>query len=161
MRAVRVNRDTYPVFRQFLHYYLNELYDYMPDLEMDAYGNYDYPGVQDVLDEADVRAFLFLDEGRYKGFLILTSGRYAPPGYDYSIHELYVAKPYRRKGIAGKILAALFKSYPGKYFVMENERNVPAIRFWHHFYEKKEISYVEKRRMIDGQSCLVQTFLII
>ena len=43
---------------------------------------------------------------------------------------------------------------------MQIEKNTKAIRFWHRYYERNEIAFVEKRVQIDGEWCLTQTFLI-
>ena len=40
MKLVFVNKVNYPVFRQFIHYYLNEIYDYTDGLHMDEFGNF-------------------------------------------------------------------------------------------------------------------------
>lgn len=161
MKMVQVDRNNFPIFRQFVHYYMNEIYDYVDGITMDRYGNYEYGGIEEYLSDKDLKAFLIYEDDLYKGFLMLNKGRYAPRGYDYTIHEFYVAKPYRHQGIARRILKALFNFYKGKYFVMQLEKNLPAIRFWHHYYEENEIAYVEKRVKIDDEWCLTQTFLII
>lgn len=161
MKMLQVNRDTFPIFRQFVHYYMNELFDYTAGLTMDRYGNYEYGGIEQYLSDKQLKAFLIYDQEKYKGFLMLNEGRYAPKGYDYCIHEFYIAKPYRHQGMANQILEGLFRFYKGKYFIMEWESNLPAIRFWHHYLDKNEIAYVEKRFKMDGEWCLSQTFLVI
>ena len=161
MTLVFVNKVNYPVFRQFIHYYLNEIYDYTDGLHMDEFGNYEYEGIEQYLSNQSLKAFLILDEGKYLGFVMLNTGRYVPIGYDYSIHELYVAKPYRKQGVARKALEEIFTYYKGKYLVMQLEQNINAIRFWRHYYEQTEISIVEKRTQIDGIWVLMQTFLIV
>ena len=161
MKMLQVNHDTFPIFRQFVHYYMNEIYDYISDLQMDRYGNYQYGGIEDYLTDPHLKAFLIYEDDVFKGFLMLNGGRYTPKGYDYCIQEFYVAKPYRHQGIAHRALEALFNYYKGKYFVMQLEKNLPAIRFWHHYYDENEIAYVEKRIQVDSEWCLTQTFLII
>lgn len=158
MKLIQVNYDTFPIFRQFVHYYMNEIYDFTDHLEMDRYGNYLYGGIEKYLTEKDLKAFLVYDEDKFKGFVMLHQGRYAPKGYDYNIHEFYIAKPYRHQGLATILLKAIFATYKGKYFVMQLEKNTKAIRFWHHYYNKHEIAYVEKRRQVEGEWCLMQTF---
>jgi len=161
MKLVFVNKVNYPIFRQFVHYYLNEIYDFTEGLEMDQYGNYEYDGIEDYLKDQSLKAFLMLEDGKYLGFVMLNTGRYVPRGYDYSIHEIYVAKPYRNDGVARAALENIFTYYKGKYLVMQLEKNINALRFWRHYYEEYEISYTEKRRKIDGAWVLMQTFLII
>lgn len=161
MKLLQVNYNTFPIFRQFMHYYLNEMYDTIDGLTMDRYGNYNYEGIDLCLSEKSIKVFLIYEDDLFKGFVMLNSGRYAPKSYDYAIHELYIAKPYRHQQLASRILEALFRHYPGKYYVMQVEKNVSAIRFWHHYYDSHEIAYVEKRMMIDEVWCLTQTFLII
>lgn len=161
MKLIQVQLSTYAILEQFMHYYQDELYDYVNSLEMDEYGNYIYEGLEEYVMNPDLRAFLIYDEDRYKGFVLINKGHYIPKGYDYSIQEFFVAKPYRHQKIATRILKAVFEHYKGKFFIMQLEKNVPAIRFWHKYLESQEISYVEKRQIIDGESCLTQTFLII
>ncbi len=161
MKLVMVNEINYPIFRQFLHYYLNEIYEFTDGLEMDRYGNYEYEGIESYLSDKSLKAFLMLHEDHYLGFVMLNSGRYVPKNYDYSIHELYVAKPYRKQGIASAALREIFTYYKGKYLVMQLEKNIDAMRFWRHYYERLEISYIEKRRQVDDTWVLMQTFLIV
>lgn len=158
MQLLQVNYNTFPIFRQMMHYYMNEIYDWVSGLSMDRYGNYLYGGIEQYLTTKDLKAFLIYENDYFKGFILLHQGRYVPRGYDYCIHELYVAKPYRRQGIAHRVLKAIFTTYKGKYLVMQIEKNTKAIRFWHRYYAKNEIAYVEKRRMMDGDWCLLQTF---
>ena len=161
VKLVFVNDINFPIFRQFLHYYLNEIYDYIDGIQMDQYGNYEYEGIESYLNDRSLKAFLMLEDGHYLGFVLLNTGKYIPRGYDFSIHELYVAKPYRKQGKARAALAEIFSYYKGKYLVMQLENNIPALRFWRHYYDEMEISYVEKRRQVDGTWVLMQTFLII
>lgn len=161
MRLVFVNENNFPVFRQFVHYYLNEIYDYTDGIQMDQYGNYEYDGIESYLDDKSLKAFLMVDDNRYVGFVMLNTGRYIPRGYDFSIHEIFVAKPYRKQGMARAALEEIFTYYKGKYLVMQLEKNIDALRFWRHYYTEYEISYVEKRREIEGAWVLMQTFLII
>lgn len=160
MKLLQVNHNTFPIFRQFVHYYMNEIYDMVEGIEMDRYGNYVYGGIESYLTERDLKAFLIYDDDKFKGFILLHSGRYAPRGYDYNIHEFYIAKPYRHKGMAHQILQAIFATYKGKYFVMQIEKNTKAIRFWHRYYDRNEIAFVEKRMKVDDEWCLTQTFYI-
>ena len=161
MKLVFVNEINYPVFRQFIHYYLNEIYDFTDGLTMDEFGNYEYEGIESYLSDPSLKAFLMVEDGKYIGFLMLNKGRYIPKGYDYSIHELFVAKPYRNKGYARMALEEIFTYYKGKYLVMQLEKNLNALRFWRHYYEQTEISIVEKRCQVDDTWVLMQTFLII
>ena len=161
MKLVFVNDVYYPVFRQFVHYYLNEIYDYTDGIGMDQYGNYEYDGIENYLHDNSLKAFLMVEENRYIGFVMLNTGRYIPRGYDFSIHELFVAKPYRHQGYARKALEEIFTYYKGKYLVLQLENNIDALRFWRHYYEENEISFVEKRRQVDDTWVLMQTFLII
>ena len=45
--------------------------------------------------------------------------------------------------------------------MLQLENNIDALRFWRHYYEENEISFVEKRRQVDDTWVLMQTFLII
>ena len=58
MKLVFVNDVNYPVFRQFVHYYLNEIYDYTDGIGMDQYGNYEYDGIENYLHDNSLKAFL-------------------------------------------------------------------------------------------------------
>ena len=68
MKMLQVNHNTFPILRQFMHYYMNEIFDFVKDLEMDRYGNYVYGGIERYLADNDLKAFLIYDEDKFKGF---------------------------------------------------------------------------------------------
>jgi predicted acetyltransferase len=69
-------------------------------------------------------------------------------------------KKYRRKGIAISLSKELFKPKKGRYFVIELAKNIPAVLFWRNIYSKLKIDFEEKKKIVDNEECLVQSFQI-
>ena len=89
MKLVQVQLSTYAILEQFMHYYQDELYDYVNSLEMDEYGNYIYEGLEEYVMNPDLRAFLIYDEDLYKGFVLINKGHYIPKAVSYTHLDVY------------------------------------------------------------------------
>ncbi|GEM_PF-6552075 len=102
--------------------------------------------------------FLIYCNDEIAGFVLLNSGKYVPKDAEYSIHEIFILKSFRGKGVATIAVKKLFEMYTGKYKIAQLEDNKLAISFWKGFYKKQNIAYEEKVEVIDGFNGYIQLF---
>ncbi|WP_408638941.1 GNAT family N-acetyltransferase [Roseburia porci] len=50
------------------------------------------------------------------------------------MHEIFVLKSFRGKGVAFSAVSKIMEMYKGKYRVEQLKENTSAIKFWKRFY---------------------------
>lgn len=91
---------------------------------------------------------------------ISEEGKYVPGDAEYSIHEIFILKSFRGKGVATIAIKKIFEMYKGKYKVEQLQDNKLAVKFWNGFYKKQNIVCKEEIEVIDGFNCCTQVFNI-
>jgi aminoglycoside 6'-N-acetyltransferase I len=77
--------------------------------------------------------YLIRVDGRPAGFMLISSPPYCNKGIDYFVHEAFLLRPFRGKGIAEYTAAKLFERYKGKWELFTNpstETNKRGQQFW-------------------------------
>ena len=70
-------------------------------------------------------------DGRAAGFVMIgKSPAHAPKGCDYFVHEFFLLRPFRRRGIAAEMARQLFSQLRGKWELWVIPENAPALAFW-------------------------------
>ena len=62
------------------------------------------------------------------GFILFNTGKYAGGQSNFSVHELFVAKSFRSRGIATRAVNKLLEMYKGTYRVEQLEKNKLATK---------------------------------
>jgi predicted acetyltransferase len=75
------------------------------------------------------RAFL-LRAGPLAGFALVGGGRLSDDPDVTDVHEFFVLRRHRRRGVGAEAARALFDRFPGRWEVRERERNTGAQAFW-------------------------------
>jgi predicted acetyltransferase len=138
--------------------YLHDLSEFTEDLKVSEDGKFHYEGFELYFTSEDLKPFFITYKGEVAGFILLNSGRYVPADIDYIIHEFFLLKGYRRKGIGTAAIRNLMGLYKGKYRLLEIVSNRKAVAFWTRFYEVHQIKYSEVKEIHDGIECVVQSF---
>ncbi len=140
--------------------YLHDLSEFASDLKINQDGLFKYEGLDLYFTSEDLRPFFIVCEEEIVGFLLLNSGKYVATDIDYVVHELFILKGFRKKGIAGVAIKEVFHLYKGKYEVTQLMDNKTAIKFWTNFYKVEGIKYVETKEIVDDLHGCKQTFNI-
>ena len=64
------------------------------------------------------------------GFILFNTWKYAGGQANFSVHELFVAKSFRSRGIATRAVNKLLEMYKGTYRVEQLEKNKLATKGW-------------------------------
>lgn len=77
--------------------------------------------------------YLIRVDGRPAGFMMIASTPYCNKGIDYFVHEAFLLRPFRGKGVGEYAAIAIFERYKGKWELFTNpssETNQRGQQFW-------------------------------
>jgi len=158
MNLVEVKLEEKAKLKGLMSLYLHDLSEFAEDLKVNKDGLFEYEGIDLYFKDEELMPFFICTKNEVVGFVLINSGKFVDPNIDYSIHELFILKGFRRKGIAQITIEKILNSYMGKYKVEQLKENKTAIGFWRNFYEVQGIKYIEEKEEIDGFECLIQIF---
>ena len=86
-------------------------------------------GVTHHLTEPDSTVFVIKADGEWAGFVVVER-KTDVPGVDFYMGDLYVTRPWRRKGVGRQLTRMLFDRYKGRWELCVWPANRPAMFFW-------------------------------
>lgn len=158
IKLERVTMQTKTKLENLMNLYLHDLSEFADDLKPNEAGKFEYEGLNLYFSKEELNPFFIMCQGETAGFVLLNSGKYAGKDSDYVIHELFILKGFRKKGIASAAIENLMRIYKGKYKVEQIVSNKKAVNFWKIFYKKHNIEYEESEEVFDGIECIQQKF---
>ncbi len=69
----------------------------------------------------------------------------------HDVHEFFVIRRFRRRGVGQRMAVLLWKEHPGEWLVRVLELNAPAVLFWRTAILSYSRSYEEKGRIVNGR----------
>lgn len=141
--------------------YLYDLSEFADDIKIDENGRFEYEGMNLYFSEQDLKPFFIYLKDEIVGFVLLNSGKFVCKDVDYSVHELFILKAFRKKGIARAATKKLLDIYKGVYVIQQLSNNKNAVEFWRNFYKNEGIEYEEKIQIVDGFECCVQKIKMV
>jgi predicted acetyltransferase len=103
------------------------------DLEFDDQGSYaPFPGLESDWCVDGFRPLLIRVKERLAGFALINTRSHRSGRVDYNVAEFFVARKYRRCGVATEAVCRVLTRYPGHWEIAVAERNVAARAFWPH-----------------------------
>ncbi|GFZ30191.1 acetyltransferase [Clostridium zeae] len=138
--------------------YLHDLSEFAADLKISEDGKFKYDGLELYFKSEDLTPYFITYRGEVAGFVLFNTGKYVPKDINYVIHELFVLKGFRNKGVANEAVKILMETYKGRYKVVQISINKVAVKFWIKFYEKQGIKYIEAKEKDDDIEINVQIF---
>lgn len=125
-------RAAYPLYLQDLTHYEPRLYT------LDARGQWQPDYLYWWLDERHGLPLVVEWRGRAAGFVLLnTTPLYRNLRADLKLSEFFIANEFRRQGLGSAVVARLAEIYGGVWEVEAIRANLPAVRFWQGFIEKR------------------------
>ena len=109
--------------------YLYEMTLYYPD-SMDEHGNYHYGHFEEYFTDPVRKAFFLYDDDIMVGFAMVNPYSNIEHDPDYTIAEFTIFPTYRGKHYATDAANLILASYPGKWEIKYNEKNIGAKRLW-------------------------------
>lgn len=158
VKLIEAKEKDMNLLKNLVSLYLHDLSEFADDLKVNEEGKFEYDCIEYYFKLEELTPLLIYSNNEIDGFVLLNSGKYVPNDVDYSIHELFILKSYRNKGIAGSAVKQVLDKYRGRYKVAQLGKNKLAIGFWKNFFEKSNIEFQEKVEKVDGFECYTQIF---
>jgi predicted acetyltransferase len=99
--------------------------------EFDEAGRFGaYPPMDSYWADADRWPLLIRIDGRAAGFALVNTLSHCGEPIDRNMGEFFVARRYRRHGIASEAARLILAMHPGLWEVAVAQRNLPAKSFW-------------------------------
>jgi len=148
------------VLRNLYSLYLHDLSEFTDGLELSTNGSFEFDAFDVIWEQDGLSPYFVKANGKIAGFLLLAERPFLKKEYDFCINDIFILRNFRGNGIGKKVLKELFRLKKGTYVVLELSKNEPAVCFWKKIYRTFEIKVEEQEKVIDGDKCLVQSFVI-
>lgn len=154
----RANIESKAKLENLMSIYLHDLSEFAADLKINEDGKFEYDGLELYFKSEDLTPYFITYKGEVAGFVLFNTGKYVPKDIDYVVHELFILKSFRKKGIGNAAIKILLDKYKGKYRIVQILTNKIAVNFWTKFYKKQHIEYIESKEKQDDLEGNVQVF---
>lgn len=154
----RITIESKARLENLMSIYLHDLSEFATDLKINEDGKFEYDGLELYFKSEDLTPYFITFQSEVAGFVLFNKGKYVPKDIDYVVHELFLLKDFRNKGVANAAVKILLDTYKGKYRIVQISTNKTAVKFWTKFYEKQGIKYIESKSKHDNLQCNVQIF---
>jgi predicted acetyltransferase len=127
IRAALADR---PVLRHLSEFYMYDMSEYDPDIEINLHGTFDYTVDRYWQDTNRVPFLIYVDE-RPSGFVLVKRGAQLagdPEMMDMS--EFFIMRRHRRRGIGRYVAEQIFDLFPARWEVRQFAENNIALLFW-------------------------------
>lgn len=158
VRLLPIKIEEMQILENLMALYLHDLSAFSEDLKVNGNGKFVYEGLEYYFKTEELKPFFIYYGEELAGFILLNSGKYVSMIIDYSVHEFFVLKSYRKMGIGSKAIEKIFELYKGKYKILQLSKNKPAIDFWTNLYKVNGIEYSQMNEISDGIECCMQIF---
>jgi predicted acetyltransferase len=154
----RISIESKAKLENLMSIYLHDLSEFAADLKINEDGKFEYDGLELYFKSEDLTPYFITYQGEVAGFVLFNTGKYVPKDIDYVVHELFLLKGLRNKGVANAAIKILLDAYKGKYRIVQISTNKTAVKFWTKFYQKQGIKYVESKEKHDDLEVNVHIF---
>ena len=101
------------------------------EFEFDSNGRFaPSPSMDAYWTQADRKPLLIRSGGRLAGFALLNKHAHSGAPVDWNMGEFFIARKFRRSGVASEALRQILAAYPGVWEIAIAGRNAPAKAFW-------------------------------
>lgn len=148
MRAGDDQRDVIARLMQFYIYDFTELLAPAKIPELLESGGFDtYPGLDAYWSEPNHSAWVIQADEKLAGFALLNERTHLGRPVDFNMAEFFVARPFRRRGVARAASHQLLRRHSGSWEVAIGAYNKPAQDFWPRAITAANVSELE---MLEG-----------
>lgn len=160
MEIVKVEKEDSRILENLASIYLSDMSEIADFLKPEADGSYKYKNLHYYWQKKELSAHFIKHDTGIIGFILSNRTPYVPDDCQISIHEFFILRQFRRKGLGREAIKKIFAMFPGDYFIAQLETNTPAIEFWHSIYEYLKIKYDEREEVESGIRILTQRFTV-
>ena len=147
----RIGPESDALLRNLFEHYCHDMSEWF-DLDTGADGSYSYD-TSSVWAEGH-EAYVTKIGDSIAGFALIGPGADWPGGIGAKdVHEFFVMRKFRRRGVGQRMATLLWNEHPGDWLVRVFEANGPAVLFWRTAISLYCLgSYHEEQRVIGGRS---------
>ena len=147
----RIGPEADALLRNLFEHYCHDMSEWF-DLDTSADGSYSYDTASIWANEYG--AYLAKDGSTIAGFALIGSAfNWLGDASVRDVHEFFVLRKFRRRGVGQRMAALLWNEHPGKWLVRVLEANAPAVLFWQAAISGYSLgSFQEEQRVIEGLS---------
>lgn len=157
VELVKIQLKEKNILDNLIHLYLHDLSAYTNQLSINEQGVFIYENLDCFFADSNLTPFFIMLENQIIGFILFVK-TLENDKIDYCINDIFLLNKYRGRGLGKEAVKQLLSSFPGNYYVLQLEKNQPAIRFWKAFYQKYNLVYTEEAIIEDEEACIAQTF---
>ncbi len=137
-------RDVIARLMQFYIYDFTELLAPEKIPYLSATGNFDsYPGLGAYWSDPGHAAWIIYAQDGLAGFALLNNHSHIGQPVDFNVAEFFVARPFRRRGVARAAFHQLLRFHAGSWEVAIGAYNKPAQDFWPRAITAANVSEME------------------
>jgi predicted acetyltransferase len=131
-QALKSERPLIEGLAQFYLYDFSEMEPVDSDaFDFDEHGGYEpYPPLADYWTDADRHPLLIRSGEKIAGFALINTQSHQGGRVERNMAEFFVARKFRRRGVASEAVRQILALYPGRWEVAVVERNLAAKAFW-------------------------------
>ena len=146
----RIGPEADVLLRNLFEHYCHDMSEWFEfDTEPDGSYSHDTASVW----AGEYGAYLAKIGSSIAGFALIGSGRrWLGDIAARDVHEFFVMRKFRRRGVGQRMATLLWNEHPGEWLVRVFEANTPAVLFWRDAISRYSLgSYREEQRVIDGR----------
>jgi predicted acetyltransferase len=153
----RIGPEADVLLRNLFEHYCHDMSEWF-DVDTGADGSYSYDTASVWASAQEV--YLATVDNSIAGFALIGSAAdWLGDIAARDVHEFFVLRRFRRRGVGKQMAALLWNEHPGEWLVRVLEANAPAVLFWRiAISDCSAGSYNEDRRVIDGRSWIFFRF---
>lgn len=149
----RVSKADEFILQNMLQFYFYEFSRYIPSLKLESNGSYAPYPLENYWTSDHFHPFFIKKGGELIGFVLLESESEEGPN---CINEFFIMAQFQGQGYGKQAATAIFKEFPGKWMVVEIEKNIPAQCFWRNLIVR--LTNGNMKEYHDEQRRVIQSF---
>jgi predicted acetyltransferase len=146
----RIGPEADALLRNLFEHYCHDMSEWF-EFDTRADGSYSHNTAAIWAEEYE--AYLAKIGSSIAGFALIGSGaEWLGDIGAWDVHEFFIMRKYRRRGVGQTMATLLWNKHPGEWLVRVFEANAPAVLFWREAISGCSLgSYREEQRVIDGR----------
>jgi predicted acetyltransferase len=146
----RIGPEADALLRNLFEHYCHDMSEWF-DFDTGADGSYSHDTASVWAGEHE--AYLATIGGSIAGFALIGSASdWLGDIVARDVHEFFVMRRFRRRGVGRRMATLLWNGHPGEWLVRVFEANAPAVVFWRDAISGYSLgSYREEQRVVDGR----------
>ncbi|UFU00421.1 GNAT family N-acetyltransferase [Radiobacillus kanasensis] len=122
-----VTRQEENILHNLMQFYIYEFTRFQHSIKLEENGAFKPFNLKDYWENPHLHAFFFKVDGEQMGFALVESAHEEEPN---TMQEFFIMAKYGGKGYGQKAASQLFQRFPGKWHIVQIEKNYPAQAFW-------------------------------